>query len=67
MTTTPDIHANYLSSIVELEPVTDAGHEWIDDHCFIEPWQWINGRAAIERRCAPDILEGAADDGLIVG
>jgi hypothetical protein len=46
--------------------MTPVAREWIDENCQTEPWQWLGLTLNVDYRCAADILQGMADDGLIL-
>jgi hypothetical protein len=52
-------------SIFTMDPVTDAGREWIAEHIPEDAQTWGNA-IVIEHRYVRAIYEGAAADGLDV-
>jgi hypothetical protein len=52
-------------SIVLLDARTTAARDWLLDHTP-EGTQWFGGAVVCEPRYVADIVNGAADDGLVV-
>jgi len=65
-TAEPDVITDRFGSIVGITPMTPAAREWIDENCQIEPWQWLGLTLNVDCRYAAGILQGMADDGLIL-
>ena len=61
-----DVIVSNEGSVFLLNPVTDAGKEWLKENCRPEGWQWLGQCLAIETRYALDIVEGMQGDGLVV-
>jgi hypothetical protein len=61
-----DVIVSNEGSVFLLNPVTDAGKEWIKENCRTEGWQWLGECLAIEPRYALEIVEGMQGDGLVV-
>jgi hypothetical protein len=59
-------HEHRFGSVVGITPMTPAAREWIDEHCQTDPWQWLGLTLNVDCRYAADILQGMADDGLIL-
>ena len=55
-----------LGSIAQLEPVTDAGRDWINENVETESYQWMGGRLCIEPRHMDALIEGLSEAGLTV-
>ena len=53
-------------SVLTFTPLTAEAHDWIDEHVASEGWQWLGGKLCVEHRCAGQLIEGAANDGLRV-
>jgi hypothetical protein len=62
----PDILVSEYGSIVSLRPCTAAGRAWMKDNLQAEHWQWIGRSLHVDRRVAPDIIDGMLGDGLSV-
>jgi hypothetical protein len=60
-----DIVIRDHGSIVMLHALTPAAHSWLVDHTQ-EDAQWFGEALAVEPRYVADIVNGAADDGLVV-
>lgn len=58
------VFANH-GSICVLTPISDAGHDWLDEHIAPDAQAWGEG-IVIEPRYAGPILEGIVADGLEV-
>jgi hypothetical protein len=65
-TTEPDVITDRFGSIVGITPMTAAAREWIDNNCQAEPWQWLGLTLNVDLRYATAILQGMANDGLIL-
>jgi hypothetical protein len=63
---TTDIIVENHGSIFLIRPVSDTGHDWLDEHVSPEPWQLFGGALAVDPRCAWDIVQGMQADGLNV-
>ena len=61
-----DVIVSNEGSVFLLNPVTDAGKEWIKENCQTEGWQWLGQCLAIGPLYALDIVEGMQGDGLVV-
>lgn len=61
-----DIVITDFGSLVQLKPVSYAGGDWINANVYTEGWQWFGGGLCVERRFAPDLINGMVDDGLVV-
>jgi hypothetical protein len=59
--------ASRLSSVVVLRAISAAARRWVRLHLVVEPWQRHGAEVSIERRAAPDILDGMLADGLVGG
>ncbi len=62
---TPDLEFHNHGSVVTLQPLTDAGREWVNEKISLDDWQ-SPSNIAIEPRYVADLVEGAKDDGLEV-
>ena len=63
-----DIEIMDGGSVVLLQPVSDAGREWIDEHVGEDNgFQPYYPTITCERRYVRDILDGMLEDGLEVG
>lgn len=56
-----------LSSVVVLRAISAAARRWVRLHLVTEPWQHRGAEVSIERRMAPDVLDGMLADGLVGG
>ncbi len=61
----PDIQINNHGSILIFVPRTETGMEWMNENLPADAMRWAGG-IVVEPRYAADIVNGAADDGLIV-
>lgn len=60
-----DVEVENCGSIFLLDPQTDAGREWIEQH-LPEDRMYFGNRVAVEHNCIANIVEGMQGDGLIV-
>lgn len=62
-----DITVQNEGSIFILRGVSDAGRDWIEEHCSEGDYNpFGHGARLVEHRCIGDIVEGAIGDGLVV-
>ena len=61
-----DIHVTIDSSLVLLRPDSGAGKEWLEKNIDPEGFQPWLPTVVCERRYASAIIDGMAEDGLIV-
>lgn len=61
----PDFYFINGGSVGLLRPITAAAKAWVDDHVCLDEWQSARS-VAIEHRYVVDILQGIANDGLVV-
>ena len=62
-----DITVQHGGSIVILRGQTDAGKDWIEDHCEEGVFNPFGpGARLVERRYIGPIVDGAISDGLVV-
>lgn len=59
-----DVRFENHGTIGIIQPLTNAGRDWIDENVETESWQWIAGGLACEPRMMDDIAQGMADAGL---
>lgn len=62
----PDVRIHDAGSVVMVEPVTPAAHDWVTDHVTLEPWQWMGGAFACEPRLLGGLIQWMQNDGLAV-
>ncbi len=60
-----DIVVENHGSIVLLQPLTEAGHFWLDHHLPYDAQKW-GSAYAVEPRYVQDIIDGMENDGLVV-
>jgi len=62
----PDLRFEDHGTVALLVPISEPGRQWIADNCEVPDWARHGGSVAVEPRCVPAIVRGAADDGLVV-
>ncbi|MSR36385.1 MAG: hypothetical protein EXR95_07045 [Gemmatimonadetes bacterium] len=62
-----DVLVRDEGTIVVLTPRTPAALDWFKEHVKSEPWQWLGGGVAVDRRFAGSLVEVARLEGLTVG
>ena len=50
-------------TIYLLRPITDAAHDWVEQH-IPDDAMWLGGQVAVEHRYVDDIVEGFTAEGL---
>lgn len=61
-----DLTVRNEGTIFLLNPVSDAGREWVVEHIPEDAQRW-GGAVVVEHRYISDIVRGAQADGLLVG
>ena len=61
----PDFKLRNEGSIQLLTPITEAAHEWIEEH-LLGDCRWFGMAVAIETNYADPILNGIKNDGLTI-
>ena len=51
-------------TLVGLQPLTEASHDWLYDHAQTEPWQWLGGVLWLDHRSAEALTEALSADGF---
>lgn len=65
MTDPADIETTWLPSFMLMQPVSDAGRDWIAENCDY-PAALVSGGVPVEHRYVSEIIEAAVEDGLAV-
>lgn len=60
-----DFRVENHGSIFLVAALTDAAHEWIEDH-IPEDAMFFGGKLAVEHRFIEDIVNGMLGDGLVI-
>ncbi len=61
-----DLRVEHQGSIALIRAPSRRGRAWVKEHVQAESWQHLGASIACDLRCAPDIANGADDDGLRV-
>lgn len=61
-----DFHATLRGSIVQLEVLSAAGREWLDENVESEGWQWLGNTLCIDYRLWAQLQDGIIEAGLSV-
>ena len=51
-------------SIISIKPVSEAARTWVDENVVSEPWQWLGCALCVDIRCACDLINEFAAEGL---
>jgi hypothetical protein len=62
----PDFTVDDHGTIFLVTPITTIAREWVEQHLFLEGWQWLGGGFAVEHRFVAGLVEGMVGDGLRV-
>jgi hypothetical protein len=61
-----DLKLTNHGSIFLLTPVSEAGHNWIDEHIPNDATRWGRADVVVEHRYAADLINAAVEDSLNV-
>jgi hypothetical protein len=66
-TDTPDVDICGNGSTILFTPLSGEARAWFAEHVHSEPWQWVAGGLAVDRRLADDLMAGLHNAGFTVG
>ena len=61
-----DFQIDRHGNIIGITPMNGAAHEWLDENCQTEGWEWLGRTLNVHLRVAPAIVEGIAAAGFIM-
>ena len=62
----PDIRVQNEGTVVQFEPVSDAGMRWLKEQVVSEGWQWLGRTLVVQHSYAEALVARMREDGLQV-
>jgi hypothetical protein len=61
-----DLRVDDHGTVALLRGLSEAGDDFLRNHCECDGWLWFGGALAVEPRLVPDLVAGAREAGLDV-
>jgi hypothetical protein len=61
-----DVRIVAHGSVTMIHPLTKAALAWVRENVALESWAWFGGGFACEPRYVDDLIDGMAEEGLVV-